>query len=760
MNPIHRIITALALIAFCALSVAYGTKVPAPVPASASPAQFSAERAMRHVRTIARRPHPTGSTEHLVVLQYLRNEIVALGLAPEVQDVTGVGTRYAVAGRVRNLLARVPGRTPGGPAVLLVAHYDGVPAAPAAGDDAAGSAALLETLRALRAGPPLAHDVIALLTDAEEPGLLGAAAFVREHPWAKDAAVVLNFEARGTRGASFMFETGPGNLDVVRVLRTVPGVRATSLSTTVYRQLPNDTDLSEFATLERPAMNFAFIGGANRYHTAEDDSVHLSPASLQHHGNQALALARAFGNGPLPRPRTPDAVFFDVPLLGLVFYPQNWALPLALVTLGLVVAASMRIRRTERRLLRDVALGVAGTVVSVAVAGLAGVGVSLGLQRLHAALGSGVPDWSRIYVAGIAMLALALSAACYAAVRRWTSMPGTHAGALLVWALSSIFLALVAPGVSFLLTWPLLAVTVMVLVVLRRARETVMLTAIWVSTFFAMVIVVPIAYVMAGTALGLNPTGAATVAILTALLAWLLVPHLEALGGEHLWTTPLVSGGVALVLFAYSAATVRTSAGQPAGSSLAYAVDADSEGAWLSGSAANYGARAWLGVALDAAGRDTAVPAWVRRTAGARRVVQAPRATVTFAPPIATVVSDSAVAGGRRVVVRVRPGAGTRSIGMSADSGAILSAEVDGRAVATSRYRRPSQRWTLEYVAPAAAGFTLAITVPQDARRELDFIARIDGIPPLPGVQIPPRPIGVIPVQAGDVTLVYRRFRF
>jgi acetylornithine deacetylase/succinyl-diaminopimelate desuccinylase-like protein len=58
-----------------------------------------------------------------------------------------------------------------------------------AGDDSAGIAAILETVRALRAGGPLAHDVIVFFTDGEEPGMLGAAAFVREHPWAKDACI-------------------------------------------------------------------------------------------------------------------------------------------------------------------------------------------------------------------------------------------------------------------------------------------------------------------------------------------------------------------------------------------------------------------------------------------------------------------------------------------------------------------------------------------------------------------------------------------
>src|SRR6185436_12841315 len=139
-----------------------------------------------------------------------------MGLTPQFQDATGVGTRYAEVGHVRNIMVRIPGSSAGGLAVLVVVHYDGVPAGPAAADDGAGTAALLETVRALRAGPQLTHDVIALFTDGEEAGLLGAAAFVREHPWIKDVGVALNFEARGTSGRSYMFETGFGNLDAAR----------------------------------------------------------------------------------------------------------------------------------------------------------------------------------------------------------------------------------------------------------------------------------------------------------------------------------------------------------------------------------------------------------------------------------------------------------------------------------------------------------------------------------------------------------------
>ena len=107
-------VTALALIAIAAWLVRHGSLPPEPRSAAAPPAEFSAERALAHVREIAQRPHPAGSPDNARVRDYLVAQLRALGLDVEVQDATGVGTRYPTAGRIRNVLARLPGRTPGG----------------------------------------------------------------------------------------------------------------------------------------------------------------------------------------------------------------------------------------------------------------------------------------------------------------------------------------------------------------------------------------------------------------------------------------------------------------------------------------------------------------------------------------------------------------------------------------------------------------------------------------------------------------------
>ncbi|QJR36772.1 M28 family peptidase [Gemmatimonas groenlandica] len=438
--------TLAALVLLVGALIVRSGLTPAPLPETAPAGEFSSSRALRHVRAIAERPHPSGSADHARVREYIMAELRTLGLEPQVQEATGVGTRYPAAGHVKNIVVRVRGRVAGGKAVLIAAHYDGVGAAPAAGDDGSGSAALLETLRALRAGAPLEHDVTALFTDAEESGLLGAAAFVREHPWARDVALTMNFEARGTTGRSLMFETGAGNLDVARVLATLNDVTASSLSVTIYRSLPNDTDLSELSLLGTPALNFAFVDGVERYHTFHDDVAHLDAGSLQHHGTQLLALTKTFGSGPLPRPVTSDAILFNSPFVGVLAYPESYSVPIALVVAAAVIGLAVFTARSDKKWARGMLLGAVAMLVATALGGLASSQLATTIEKVHTATTwDGQPSWSGAYALALAMLALAIAAGAWALARRWATRDALHVGALVVWVGIACFTAVKLP---------------------------------------------------------------------------------------------------------------------------------------------------------------------------------------------------------------------------------------------------------------------------------------------------------------------------
>ncbi len=751
---LNRLATAVGLLVLCAITIVHVERPDAPVPATAPDTEFSAERAMRHVAQIAQRPHPLGGADHDRVRDYIVAQITALGLQPQVQRTTAVGTRYQEAGRVENVLAWIPGSEANGKALLLMVHYDGVGAGPAASDDGAGVAALLETLRALRARKtPLAHDVMALFTDGEESGLLGAAAFVREHKWARDVAMVINFEARGTTGRSFMFETGPGNLDAARLLRHTGHTSAGSVYTTIYRTLPNDTDLSELSVLGQPALNFAFTGGVERYHTSKDDSAHLNPGSLQEHGRHMLALTTLVANQALPRPVTGDAVFFDLPVMGLVVYSVVLAIPLALIALALVTAAFVRGRRT---LIEGagrpmpavgsvgVAFGVGLTIVAVGLAGVAGWVIGRIL--------SGPAVWSATYAFGVALVALAVAAACYTVARRWATARSLHMGVLWVWLVIALYVSVASPGVSYLFVWPLLFAAGAALMPRGVGRTVIE----WTAVALALFTLGGVAYGASVIMLGLAGAGAIVLAVALALIALLLVPTLDPLVHGVRWSGAHMAGVAALVVLAFGALTVHTNADHPQRSALVYAQNADSTDAWLLSPSGL--TNDWTRVVL---GTTQPVPAWTRRlSVRAGRFAGRAVPRVPLAAPNAEFVREIVINGARRLVFRITAPPGATSLSMRARGAPVLTSSIDGRIVDTTRYRTRFPDWVMQYGAVPDSGAVIALSIPLGTHIDLDLASSTPGLPALPGVVVPPRPANVVPSQDGDVSVVYRVFRF
>jgi hypothetical protein len=424
---------------------------PAAVDASAPADAFSAERAFATLERVLEgpTPHPVGTPANARVRERLLAELRALGLEPQGQ-LAWAWSQRARGAFVNNIVARLPGGS--GKAILLLCHHDSVPAGPGASDDGMGVAAVLEVARALLAGPPLARPVILAFTDGEEMGLLGARAFERAHPAARELGAVVNLEARGTSGPSFMFETTPGNAWMVPVLaRALPRPLCSSLFPTVYERLPNDTDLTVFleSADPPPSFNFACIGDVDRYHTPLDDLAHLSKETLQQHGDNALSLVRALAAEPLEERRreTARAVYFDIFGLVVVRWPEPWSVPLALVALALV-GASTALRR------EGAAWGALAFLLALALPLVAAQALAWTLGRVA---GSVMP-WAAAPRAGHAAfwcLALAIVFALHPLARRARPW-GAWSGVWLGWSLLGVLVAWTLPGASFLFVAPAL----------------------------------------------------------------------------------------------------------------------------------------------------------------------------------------------------------------------------------------------------------------------------------------------------------------
>lgn len=430
-----------------------GLRPPSPVPSSAPAGDFSAERALLPLRRVLAAagdgvPHPTGSEASERVREQVVGEFRKLGLEPRVERSVTCN-RYLTCTPVANLVARLPGRGPG-PAVLLSAHHDSVPAGPGAADDGSGVAIVLEIARALRA-EPAAADVILLVDDAEEPGLGGAEAFLRD-PAAREVGAVVNLEARGTGGPSLLFETaGSSALVAGRLAAGAPRPMGSSLLSTVYGMLPNDTNLTVLGRLGVPGANLAFIDGAVRYHTPRDDLAHLDPRSLQHQGENALALVRGLAE---PGRSAGDVVWFDLLGRWVVRFPAGWALPLAAASLLLALARARTDIRSGRAGAGRIALG--ALVLPAGVAAAAGIGYGAGRAL-------GLDPILRPWVANPGPLLASFFPAGLAGGLLPALLAGRRAGpaglrtALGLWlAAGAVALAATLPGVSFVLLVPAL----------------------------------------------------------------------------------------------------------------------------------------------------------------------------------------------------------------------------------------------------------------------------------------------------------------
>ncbi|QKG53154.1 M20/M25/M40 family metallo-hydrolase [Hymenobacter sp. BRD67] len=341
-TPLFRWLPLLGLLLVAALAV-FLVRPPRPVPASAPANEFSAYRAQRDVAVLAGRPHSLGSPANAEVRDYLLSRCRELGLSASIQDISVLFAEkgQATAAHVQNVITRLPGRQPGGKAVLVLAHYDSQPHTPGAGDDGAGVAAMLEAIRALRAGPPLTNDVIWLFTDGEEAGLLGARAYAADTArLRREVGVALNFEGRGNAGPSLTFEVSPQNGWVIgEYARAVPYPMASSLFYEAYRHLPNNTDFTPLRQAGITGLNFAFVNGYPYYHSPADTPAHLDLGSLQHHGSYLLSLVRHFGNISLAHTKGPDETFFNPLGSWLIHYPAGWNMPLTQLTISLLVLA-------------------------------------------------------------------------------------------------------------------------------------------------------------------------------------------------------------------------------------------------------------------------------------------------------------------------------------------------------------------------------------------------------------------------------------
>jgi hypothetical protein len=104
------------------------------------------------------------AAERIITRTFLQAELTRLGYTPELHDY-GTGA---------SVLGRLPATTGDGGLIVVGAHFDGVPAGPAAADDGTGVALVLAAARYFAQLEPRDHPMVFVLFDQEEVGLVGS----------------------------------------------------------------------------------------------------------------------------------------------------------------------------------------------------------------------------------------------------------------------------------------------------------------------------------------------------------------------------------------------------------------------------------------------------------------------------------------------------------------------------------------------------------------------------------------------------------
>jgi hypothetical protein len=304
--------------------------------------KFSSERALVHLAAISQKPHYLGTEAHNEVRNYIVEQLQELGLETQIEEGYSF-SEWANITKSKNILARIKGREQG-KALMLLSHYDSNPHSSLGASDAgSGIVTILEGVRAfLSENKTPKNDIIILISDAEEIGLNGAELFVNKHAWAKDVGLVLNFEARGSGGPSYMLlETNGGNANLIKgFVKANPKYPVgNSLVYSVYKMLPNDTDLTVFREdADINGFNFAFIDDHFDYHTALDSYDRLDKNTLEHQGEYIMPLLHYFSEANLNNLNSSDdLVYINTPIFNFITYPFNWIFPMLIIALVIFI---------------------------------------------------------------------------------------------------------------------------------------------------------------------------------------------------------------------------------------------------------------------------------------------------------------------------------------------------------------------------------------------------------------------------------------
>tara|TARA_B110000046_G_scaffold66230_1_gene74085 strand:- start:346 stop:2583 length:2238 start_codon:yes stop_codon:yes gene_type:complete len=543
--------------------------------------EFSTERALIPLKEITKAPHYVGTEENKRVREFLIQSLKDLGLNPETQQGYILNEKYGRMDQPVNIVAKLKG-TESGKALLVFSHYDsaGIPSF-GASDAGSGVVAILESLRAFNAsGKQPKNDIIILFTDAEEVGLVGAKLFVREHRWAKDVGLSLNFESRGSGGPSSMIvETNQGNKNLIKgFMEANPEYPVTSsLLYSVYKMLPNDTDstiLREEGDID--GLFFAFIDDHFDYHTAGDNFERMDRNSLEHQGSYLMPLLTYFADADLCLIKSSeDYVYTNFPVINMIAYPFGWVMPMQIFAILFFIALLVLGFKTKKLNLKSVLKGFVPFLLSLVatfIVGFFGWSILLKIYPHYTEILHGFTYNGHAYIGFFVSLSLALCWFLYSKFQKEETTANIFVAPLFLWLIINILLAVYLKGAAYFIL-PFYCALVSFWILIKKETSSALVHLLLATP--AILIFSPLIQTFP-VGLGLETIVLSTV--FTVLIFGLLLSFLSTFA--HKKRASIVFMFTALCLFIFAHATSDFTEDRKKPNSLLYVQDLDAKKAY------------------------------------------------------------------------------------------------------------------------------------------------------------------------------------
>jgi hypothetical protein len=297
---------------------------------------------------------------------------------------------------------------------------------------------------------------------------------------------------------------------------------ANSLVYSIYKMLPNDTDLTVFREDgDIEGLNFAFIDDHYDYHTQRDNFERLDRSTMAHQGSYLMPLLGYFANSDLNNLKSLDEfIYFNVPFFKLVSYPFEWIWPMfAFAVLIFIVLLAVGFKKGVLKL-QESLKGFLPLLLALTINGIIGYYSWTVLKWLYPGYKDilhGFTYNGHSYITAFVLFAIAICFWVYSKFKK-IETPNLLVAPIFFWLLLCGLVAFYLPGASFFIV-PVYGLLVAFMVVINQKEP---------SAYLLVILALPALWIYAPFIkmfpIGLGLKMMVTATLLTTLTFFLLLP--------------------------------------------------------------------------------------------------------------------------------------------------------------------------------------------------------------------------------------------